>query len=214
VNLKGLTLYVGAALLLAGCGGGPRVVETREVAPFDRLRISDGLEVTVVPGSGAEVRVRAGRDVMDRVRTETSDGVLELDIVDRGIVIGPDPLGDVRIEVGAETVRGVRIDGSGEVALDGVDEPELELDVRGAGEVRAAGTVDRLDATIQGAGDAELFDLEARTATILIQGVADAELNVTEALDVTIQGAADVAYRGDPRITSEIEGPGDLREAS
>jgi hypothetical protein len=79
--------------------------------------------------------------------------------------------------------------------------------------VRAAGAVDRLDATIQGAGDAELFDLEARTARLLIQGVADAEVNVSEALDVTIQGPADVAYRGDPRVSSEIEGPGEIRRA-
>jgi hypothetical protein len=207
-------LIAGAALLLvAGCGGGPRMVQPRAVAPFDRLEVADSLDVTVAPGGGREIHVRAGRDVMDRVRTEVSDGVLRLDIVDRGIVIGPDPLGDVRIAVHADTVRGVRIEGSGDVTLEGVDEPELELDVRGTGDVRAAGTVDRLDASIQGAGDAELLDLHAGTATVLVQGVADAELSVSEALDVTIQGPADVEYRGDPRVRSEIEGPGDLRRA-
>ena len=213
MNLKGLSLSVSAALLVAGCGGGPRVVETRDVAPFDRIEIADSIDVEVIPGPGTEVRVRAGRDVMDRVRTESSGGVLRLDIVDRGIVIGEDPLGDARVQVAAEAVRGVEIDGSGDVTLSGVDEGELELDVRGAADVRAVGSVDHLSASIQGAGDAELFDLTARTATVSIQGVGDAELNVSESLDVTIRGPADVAYRGDPAVRSEIQGPGDLRRA-
>jgi len=207
-----LPALVAAALLAAGCGGGPRVTETRAVAPFDRIEVSDSLEVAVVPGAGEQVRVRAGRDVMDRVRTESRDGVLELDLVDRGIVIGPDPLGDVRVEVPVRSLRGVAIDGSGDVALRGIDEDRFELSVHGAGDVEASGTVGHLTATIQGAGDAELADLAARTASVTVQGAADADLRVSDELDVTVEGAADVSYRGDPVVRSEIEGAGDLHQ--
>jgi Putative auto-transporter adhesin, head GIN domain len=201
-----------ALVAAAGCGGGPRVTITRDVAPFDRLEVSDSLDVDVVSGGGGQVRVRAGRDVMDRVRTESRGGVLHLDIVDRGIVIGPDPLGDVRIEVPIRSLSGVLIEGSGEVDLSGVDEDRLELQVRGAGDITASGTVGHLSASIQGAADAELDELAARTASVTVQGAADADLRVSEALDVTVQGAADVSYRGDPTVRSEIEGAGDLRQ--
>jgi Putative auto-transporter adhesin, head GIN domain len=198
------------ALVLAGCGGGPRVTETRVVEPFERIEVSDSVEVEVVPGSGTELRVRAGRDVMDRVRTESSGGVLRLGVIDRGIVIGPDPLGDVRVEVAADTVRGLLIDGSGDVTLVDLDEDELELEVEGAGEIEASGTVDRLTATIQGAGDANLSELATRTARVTVQGAGDADLNVSEELDVTVQGAGDVSYRGDPQVHSDIQGVGDI----
>ena len=88
-------------VVVAGCGGGDRITQTRAVAPFDRLEIADSVDVQVVPGDGREVRVYGGEDVLDRVETESSAGVLRIDVRDRGIVIGPDPLGDVRVQVAA-----------------------------------------------------------------------------------------------------------------
>jgi hypothetical protein len=199
------------AAAVAGCGGGPRVTETRPVAPFDRLEVSDSVDVEVVPGDGSEVRVHAGEDVMDRIRTESAGGVLQIELTDRGIVIGPDPLGDVRVQVAAAGLQDVRIGGSGDVRIAGVSGAGIDLVVEGAGEIEASGAVDHLRASIQGAGDADLAQLAARTADVTVQGAGDADLNVSERLDVTVQGAGDVTYRGDPAVSSSIEGAGDLR---
>jgi hypothetical protein len=204
---------VGLALLavvLAGCGGGRRVTEARSVAAFDRIVVSGGLEIEVAPGDGRGVRVRAGEHVIDRVVTESSGGVLRLGLRDRGIVIGPDPLGDARVRVAAGTLRGVTIDGTGSVRLRGLDEPALDLTVQGAGDIEASGTVDRLTAEIEGAGDADLAALSTRTASVTVQGAGDADLAVSESLEVTVQGAGDVSYRGDPQVRSVIQGAGDL----
>jgi hypothetical protein len=208
--LRLLVPIVALGLAIAGCGGGPRVTETRQVAQFERIEVSDSIDVDIVPGSGTEVRVRAGKDVLDRVSTESSGGVLRLDIIDRGIVIGSDPLGDVRVDIAADSVRGLLIEGSGDVTISDIDEDELELEVEGAGEIDASGTVDRLTATINGAGDANLFDLAARIARVEVQGAGDADLNVSQELDVTVDGAGDVSYRGTPVVRSDVEGAGDI----
>jgi hypothetical protein len=200
-----------ALLAIAGCGGGDRITQTRAVAPFDRLEIADSVDVEVVPGDGREVRVYGGEDVLDRVETSSSGGVLRIDIRDRGIVIGPDPLGDVRVQVAASELNAVRIAGSGDVELGDLAVPELELEIEGAGEVDASGAADRLTATIRGAGDADLGDLAVRTATVVVHGAGDADVNVSERLDVTVRGAADVVYRGDPVVTQDIEGAGEVR---
>lgn len=206
-----LAVAVAVGTALAGCGGGPRVTDSRSVAPFDRIVVSSGLEIDVVPGDGRQVRVRAGEDVLDRVLTESRDGVLRLRVRDRGIVIGPDPLGDARVQVAADDLRGVTIDGTGSVELSGLDEPALALDVRGAGDIEASGTVDRLTAEIQGAADADLAELATRTTRVTVEGAGDADLSVSESLDVTVRGAGDVSYRGDPEVRSDIQGAGDLR---
>jgi hypothetical protein len=207
-----LALLIALALLvLAGCGGGDRITETREVAPFERLEVEDSLDVAVVPGDGREVRVYAGEKVIDRIHTDSSGGVLRLDIRDRGIVIGDDPLGDARVEIPASALRGISIDGSSDVNLSDVDVDELQLDVHGEGDIDASGTVDRLNATIEGVGDANLSQLAVRSAVVVVQDAADANLNVSDSLDVTVHGAGDVTYRGDPEVRSDVEDAGDLR---
>lgn len=198
-----------ALVLVAGCGGGERITQTRDVAPFERLHVSDSVDVRVVAGAPG-VRVYAGEDVIDRVVTRSSGGVLEVRIEDRGIVIGDDPLGDARVEVAADTLEGVEVDGAGDVQLEGLDAAALQLDLEGAADVDAAGTIERLTATIHGPVDADLSGLSVRSATIDVDGPGDADLSVSEELNVTVRGPGDVTYRGDPVVESEIDGPGDV----
>lgn len=210
--MRRLAALIPMIALAAGCGGGDRIVETRQVASFDRLEVSESVDVKVVDGDGRHVRVYAGENVIDRVVTESSGGVLRIDVRDRGIVIGSDPLGDAQVEVTADALEGVVIEGSSDVLLEDLDAQAFEIEVEGAGDLEASGSVDDLTATIQGAGDADLSDLSVRTATVTVEGAADAALNVSDELHVTVEGAGDVTYRGDPDVESEIEGAGDLRQ--
>ncbi len=212
MRLPALAVAIALAVLaVTGCGGGPETTETRTVAAFDRLDISDSVEVVVTPGDSRDVVVTAGEDVIGHVSTESSGGVLHIDIVDRGIVIGDDPFDDARVQVSAGALTGVRVDGAGDVRLTGLDREALELEIDGSGDIEASGSVGALTATIEGAGDANLSDLAARTARVSVQGAGDAQLNVSDRLDVSVQGAGDVSYRGDPAVTSNVEGAGDLR---
>jgi len=201
------------AILVAGCGGGTPTTQTRSVGSFDRLDVNGDVNVDVVPGDSGDVEVTAGEKVIDRVVTEASGGVLHVQIRDRGIVIGPDPFDDVRVQVSAAALDGIRVEGSSDLKLGRIDRDELSIEVNGSGDVEASGSVDNLIATIEGAGDAHLFDLEAKTATVTVQGAGDAELNVTDKLDVTVQGAGDIRYRGNPSIRQTVEGAGDIRPA-
>jgi len=200
-----------AVLAFAGCGGGERITQTRSVAPFDRLEIADNVDVEVVAGDGREVEVYGGEDVLDRVETTSQGGLLRIDVRDRGIVIGDDPLGDVRVRVAASALDLVKIGSTADVDLGELALPELVLEIQGTGDVRASGNADKLTATIQGAGDAELSELAVRTATVVVQGAGEANVNVSERLDVTVQGAADVTYRGDPVVIKDIDGAGEVR---
>ena len=211
MRLLPLLVIAVALLLLAGCGGGRRVTETRQVGHFDRIAISDAVDIDVVPGDGNSVTVSAGEKVIDRIDTETSDGVLRVGIHDRGIVIGPDPFDDMRIQVPASNLDGVRIDGSGDLNIGHITSDDFDLEVSGSGDIEGSGRVDHLTATIEGDGDAHLFDLVARTARVAIEGNGDAELHVTDDLDLSVEGAGDVKYRGRPRIRQTIEGAGDVR---
>jgi len=211
--VKLLLLLPLVAILVAGCGGGTPTTQTRSVGSFDRLDVNGDINVDVVPGDSGDVEVTAGEKVIDRVVTEASGGVLHVGIRDRGIVIGPDPFDNVRVQVSAASLDGIRVQGSSDLKLGRIDRDELSIEVNGSGDIEASGTVGNLIATIEGAGDAHLFDLQAKTATVTVQGAGDAELNVTDRLDVTVQGAGDIRYRGNPSIRQNVQGAGDIRPA-
>jgi hypothetical protein len=203
-------LLVLAALFFAGCGGGQRTTETREVAPFDRIEVDSSIDVDVVPGDADKVLVSAGEHVIDHVETDSRGGVLHLSIRDHGIVIGPDPYDDARMQVSSAALRAVRVQGSSDLALGRIDADELAVEINGSGDIDADGTVGALMASIQGSGDADLRDLAARTATVSIAGSGDAKVNVKDQLDVSVQGSGDVSYRGNPRVSQRVEGSGDV----
>jgi hypothetical protein len=209
-----LVLVAACALLAAaGCGGGPRTTQTRDVGDFDQINVSGDIDVGVVPGPSGTVKVTAGEKVIDRVVTETDHGELNVRIRDRGIVIGDDPFDDVHIDVSSDALDSIRVTGSSDLRLGRVDGDHFTVMVNGSGDIEASGHVDNLTAAIQGAGDAHLFDLEARNATVSVQGAGDAEVTVTDRLDVSVQGAGDVRYRGRPAVHQTVEGAGDIRPA-
>jgi hypothetical protein len=199
-----------AVLALAGCGGAP-VDDTRVVAPFRVLEVHDGVRVDLARGARPAVRVRGRKDVIDRVDTNSASGVLRVGVHDRGIVIGSDPMDDVRVRVTAPRLDDVRIDGSGDVDLGDVTARSLHLAINGTGDVSAEGTVSALTVVIHGAGDADFSALHARTARVEIRGAASVAVDVSRRLDVDIRGAGEVRYTGRPEVTREIQGAGDVR---
>ena len=199
------------ALVVVGCGGGPKVTQTRDVPPYTALDVNGGVDVAIVPGDTRDVVVTGGEEVIDRVRTVVEDGRLVVSIKDHGIVIGPDPFDDVRVEVAAAALATIRVQSSADLNLGRIDRDRLTILVQGGADIDASGTVGDLTLAIEGAGDADLAELEARTARVRVVGAGDAELNVSDELDVQVEGAGDVTYRGNPSVRQRVEGAGEVR---
>jgi hypothetical protein len=198
-----------AAGVLAGCGG-PAVDETRHVGSFDRIDVSGGVHVQVAQGDRSGVTVRGRRDVLGRVATKTVNGTLRIAIHDRGIVIGSDPLDDVRVRVIAPRLADVKVSGQGDIDLGELHADALHFAVSGTGDLRARGRVDTLDVQVHGAADGDFRALEARDARVEIRGASHLALNVIDRLDVEIHGAGEITYSGNPVVTKRISGAADV----
>ena len=94
--------------------------------------------------------------------------------------------------------------------LDGLDAQALELALAGGRRTsRPADAVDRLTATIEDAGNADLLDLDVRTARVVV-GRRRRRAQRQRELDVPVHDAGDVTYLGDPDVRSDVEGAGDM----
>jgi hypothetical protein len=206
-----LVLLLLPALALAGCSlddDGTRTSQTRDVEPFTRVDNRDSVDVRLTVGEPLSVRVRAGEEVIDDVRTEVRDGTLEVSFDHSGW--GGN---DVVVEAAVPELTGVVVDGSGDVEASGIDGGDLDVVSDGSGEVTLEGTVERLALDVDGSGDADLAGLDAREAHVFVSGSGEADVSAVERLAVEVDGSGDVRYHGDPELTQQIDGSGELSRA-
>ncbi|MBE2319343.1 DUF2807 domain-containing protein [Solirubrobacter sp. CPCC 204708] len=178
------------ALSFAACGDdGPRTAQSRDVAPFTKLVNDTSVDVRLhVGGEPQPLRVRAGENVIDDVRTEVRDGTLHIAFDHDGW--GGD---DVQVEAWTPTLDAITVDGSGNV--------------------EARGSTPRLQVVSDGSGDAKLADLEADAAKVNADGSGNVEVRAADTLDVSLDGSGDVRYHGEPRLTQHDDGSGEVERA-
>jgi hypothetical protein len=199
------------ALALAGCNvgdDGPRTAQTRDLADFTRVENRDSADLRLRVGEPQRVRVRAGEKVIDEVRTEVRDGVLEVTFDDDGWGDG-----DVVVEASVPRLTGVAVTGSGDVEADGIDADAFEVESDGSADIELEGTVRRLGVLLDGSGDADLAGLTAGEVRLTVSGSGDADVHADDRLDVTVDGSGDVRYHGDPALSRHLDGSGDLSRA-
>jgi hypothetical protein len=107
-------------------------------------------------------------------------------------------------------LEGVSVSGSGNVVAEGVDSPELSVDISGSGRVSPAGATDELSVATSGSGQYCGDYLVVAAATVEVSGSGTAVVNAADTLDFDISGSGRVEYIGSPTVTESISGSGDI----
>lgn len=184
-----------SALALSGClvvPMGPPVTQVRTVgSEVHEVVLKTAGDLVVSLGDEPGLSVTAASNVIDRITSESADGVLTL-----ATVRGPGWFsGDVRFELTVTSLDALEIQGMGDVRADFTGARDVVL-------------------TISGAGDVEAIGIDARTVTVDIRGTGDVELPSlrAETLEVTIAGAAAVTPVGEvTRQDVQIRGAGSFK---
>jgi Putative auto-transporter adhesin, head GIN domain len=172
----------------------------------DMLELDVAADVVFVPGPQWHLSIRGPQRALDRLTVE--NGVIRARHRHRSS-------GDLKIEVSGPALKGVTINGSGNVALNNVQQDSLGIDIHGSGSVRASGKVDSIKINIMGSGSAAVEKLAVQTATIFIAGSGDVDVAPTDGVDIFIAGAGDVRLHTHPKhINSKIAGSGRVIEVS
>jgi hypothetical protein len=85
--------------------------------------------------------------------------------------------------------------------------------VHGAGNLVARGEIGTLDVRINGAGDAELSGLRARSVKAVVNGAGNMTVHAVEELDAVVNGVGKLRYVGSPpRLDTQVNGVGDVSQ--
>jgi hypothetical protein len=105
--------------------------------------------------------------------------------------------------------RRFAVHGSANMALEGLDQADLRIDIAGSGDVTASGRADRLDFDIAGSGQGRFGNLDAADVDIDVAGSGDAEVAPRQRLSVDIAGSGTVRLKTEPQtIDTRIAGSG------
>jgi len=180
--------------LVAELRGDELVLEVKKC-----IKKGDISYVLEVPRNLSGISINGAGDVQN-TDTLTSE-VLTLEI---------NGAGDIDIIAKPKALKAL-ISGAGDIT-GYVDASQIEIDINGAGDVTFRGRTTIFEGNVDGAGDIKCFGLPCEHAIVNINGAGNAEVNVSQTLDVVIKGAGDVHYMGSPDVHTSITGAGNIKK--
>lgn len=106
----------------------------------------------------------------------------------------------------------IRIKGSGDVTLYGLQQASLDLGIQGSGDITAFGQVEHLEAEVAGSGDVDASELVAMSASLAVAGSGDIDAHVSQSVRARVAGSGDIVVRGNPSVRDHsVAGSGDIK---
>jgi hypothetical protein len=215
--LRGLAAVVVLAmigLVLVIRGSGPRgtgtqgsgiaAAQTRTVGQFSGLDLAGSSPVTVVVGAPRSVVVHADSNLLGDVTTRVVSGTLVIGTTGSFSAHSP-----MSVDVSVPALTALHLSGSGLMSVTGIKAPALTVTLSGSGILTATGTATRLDVTLDGSGQAQLYQLTASDAHAVLSGSGVIQVTATTSLDAAVPGSGVILYAGNPpQVTTSVTGSG------
>jgi carbon monoxide dehydrogenase subunit G len=184
-------------------GSGVAAAQSRALPGFSSLELAGSNRVNVDVGGRQSVVVHADSNLMRHVTTRVVAGTLVIGTTGTFTTRSP-----MSVDVSVPSLAAVRLSGSGEISVSGIDEQRLVVTLSGSGALYASGTATQLDVTLSGSGMAQLDTLVARDVRAVVAGSGLIRVTATALLDAAVPGSGAIIYRGSPRLTSSVTGTG------
>ncbi len=213
--MKKVILYslLAAALVFTACrergvkGNGEVVTENRSIEDFSEIEVSGAYNINITVGSSnTTLSLSAEENLQKFIITEVSNNRLIIDN-SRNIL----PKRKIRIDISIPELEYISSSGISNIYADGIDEQTFTIDLSGAGVIELFGKVENFEAELSGAALLEARELFARFVDIDLSGASNAQVYVSEKLNVDLSGTGNLEYFGDPLdVVSDVSGVGSI----
>jgi hypothetical protein len=210
--MKKLACLILLTVFAAGChghfgsqikGSGKREIQTRQVAPFTSIATEGAFTIEITCQKDRSLTVEGDDNVLEYVTSEVGNNTLRLKNTKNYSTTEP-----VKFKISVPDLDGLSVNGAGHIDVKGMNNDKFEIDMNGAPTIVVSGTTKTIDIGANGAGKVDAHNLHADRGVVDSRGVAHVDVDVANQLDVSIQGASTVTYKGDPVVNKSIKGPG------
>jgi hypothetical protein len=202
----------GVLLLASGCrwggvrGNGHVTTEQRNINTFSELQANGGFKIEWRAGAPS-LSITTDENLLPYIETQNVDNRLLLR--SRQNLWSTH---GIKVVVSSPTRLAAKFEGAADLTANALSGSRFAVQSSGAADIRLDGAVDELLVDMTGATDLRAKDLQAKTVQISATGAADVTISVSETLRVTVTGAGDVKYYGNPpTIEKHVTGAGSIR---
>jgi Putative auto-transporter adhesin, head GIN domain len=209
--MKRVIILSAAIGLLAGCnwvgirGNGHIVSDQRSVGDFSEIVASGGMKIEWHAGAPS-LTITTDENLLSHIEDRITGSTLRLREHEH-----LRPTQGIKVTITSPRLTGGDLSGAVDLVAHKLTGPKFYIRGTGASDITLDGAVDELLADLTGAGDLKAKSLQVKTAEISATGAADAVVNVSDVLRVSITGAGDVVYYGTAKtIEKHITGAGSV----
>ena len=210
---------LGLLVVLAGCsvnlpgtstqGSGAVRTETRSVSGFSAIQLAGNGDVQIEQSGTESLTISAEENLLPLLTSDVVNNELRLGVKDGARIDTTQP---ITYKVTVRELTGMDVAGNGSQTATKVKTGSLRIRMAGTGSITATGTADAQDIQMAGSGAYKGSGLTSKTATVKSAGTGNAELAVSDSLDVDIIGSGTVTYTGSPQVKQSIIGSGSLQK--
>ncbi len=148
--------------------------------------------------------------------TASGDILVDASFTDDELKFEIDGSGDITVlgDLVANQEASFTIDGSGDMKINHLETINTLVKVDGSGQITLNGTSQKTTIDIDGSGDVVAFDLVSQVCLVDTDASGTCEIFVNNILDVDIDGSGDVYYKGNPEVVEKVDGSGRVVNAN
>jgi len=200
-----------------------------DVSDFNEV-VLEGVGTLTIEQTGSEtLTIEANDNIIPYLRTEVENGRLVISVEDNTTLRSTKPInywltvknlnaltlsrsGDINTDAISTDSLEVSLPGSGNIEAADISTSTSEVKLTGSGSVKTAGRSNSQNVSISGSGSYQGEDLESEEAMVDVGGSGTATVNVSDDLDVSISGSGSVEYVGDPTVSQDMSGSGEVKK--
>lgn len=208
-------------------GSGEIKEELRQVSNFRKVLVIGSGSLRITQGEKGSLGIKCDNNILEHIQTVVKNGTLE--IRPKDVSLNPSRtieytlslkrlnilriLGSASVEIDdlkAENFKAI-LTKSGSFSVKKIEVHSLAFEIGGSAKVIVrSGTAKNQKISIQGPGRFSAAKLKSENIEIDIAGPGNAEIWVTNKLEVKIGGSGQIQYYGSPTVTSNISATGKL----
>jgi len=187
-------------------GSGNVTSEKREVSGFHGVDVSGVFDVEIVAQKDFGVEIQADDNLLQYIKTEVDDGVLEISAT-RKI----NSSGMLKVRISAPDIDNLETSGVAKISLADLKNGGLKVDSSGASKMTLAGETDKLVIDVSGAAKIDAESLKSRAVTVDSSGASKIAVFATNSVRVKASGASKITYAGGATdVVSKTSGAGSV----